>query len=106
MTRPTPAASRGRSFRRAAAGACLSASLVILPLAMAPAAHAETVPVDSAPVAVEAPVEAPVATPTPEAEAPAPVDEAAPTPAPTEVPEEGAPAPVVDAPVESTPAPT
>ncbi|RII85142.1 sortase, partial [Clavibacter michiganensis subsp. insidiosus] len=54
MTRPTPAAGRGRSFRRAAAGACLSASLVILPLAMAPAAHAETVPVDSAPVAVEA----------------------------------------------------
>ncbi|PPF53233.1 sortase [Clavibacter michiganensis] len=106
MTRPTPAASRGRSFRRAAAGACLSASLVILPLAMAPAAHAETVPVDSAPVAVETPVEAPVATPTPEAEAPAPVDEAAPTPTPTEVPEEGAPAPVVDAPVESTPAPT
>ncbi|MFT2752875.1 sortase [Clavibacter sp. Sh2088] len=105
MTRPTPAAGRGRSFRRAAAGACLSASLVILPLAMAPAAHAETVPVDSAPVAVEAPaaaeptpaVEAPVATPTPAVEAPA--EDAAPTPAPAEET-----APVADAPVE-TPAP-
>ncbi|WP_043674517.1 hypothetical protein [Clavibacter michiganensis] len=105
MTRPTPAAGRGRSFRRAAAGACLSASLVILPLAMAPAAHAETVPVGSAPVAVEtpaveAPVEAPVATPTPAVEAPA--EDATPTPAPTAPVEEAA--PVADAPVE-TPAP-
>jgi hypothetical protein len=95
MTRPTPAAGRGRSFRRAAAGACLSASLVILPLAMAPAAHAETLPVDAAPVAVEAPVaEAPVATPTPAVEAPADVA----TPAPEDA------APVADAPAE-TPAP-
>ncbi|WP_440695961.1 LPXTG cell wall anchor domain-containing protein [Clavibacter nebraskensis] len=104
MTRPTPAAGRGRSFRRAAAGACLSASLVILPLAMAPAAHAETVPVETAPVAVEAPAaEAPAATPTPAAEAPA--DIATPTPAATEpaAPVEEA-APVADAPVE-TPAP-
>ncbi|WP_445442979.1 sortase [Clavibacter sp. km1a] len=106
MTRPTPAAGRGRSFRRAAAGACLSASLVILPLAMAPAAHAETVPV--APVAeatpaAEAPTAAPtpVATPTPAVEAPA--EDATPTPAPTEVPEETA--PVADAPVETAPAP-
>ncbi|MBF4618641.1 sortase [Clavibacter sp. VKM Ac-2873] len=98
MTRPTPAAGRGRSFRRAAAGACLSASLVILPLAMAPAAHAETVPVDSAPVAVDAPsVEAPAATPTPAADAP--VADATPTPAPTEA------APVADAPAETTPTP-
>ncbi|OUE24200.1 LPXTG cell wall anchor domain-containing protein [Clavibacter michiganensis] len=102
MTRPTPAAGRGRSFRRAAAGACLSASLVILPLAMAPAAHAETVPVDSAPVAVETPaVEAPAATPTPAVEAPA--EDATPTPAPTETADETA--PVADAPVETTPTP-
>jgi LPXTG-motif cell wall-anchored protein len=102
MSRPTPAAGRGRSFRRAAAGACLSASLVILPLAMAPAAHAETVPVDSAPVSVETPaVEAPVATPTPAAEAP--VADATPTPAPTETADETA--PVADAPVEPTPTP-
>jgi hypothetical protein len=106
MTRPTPAAGRGRSFRRAAAGACLSASLVILPLAMAPAAHAETVPaapVAEATPAAEAPAAAPTpaATPTPAVEAPA--EDATPTPAPTAVPEETA--PVDDAPVESTPAP-
>ncbi|OUE20810.1 hypothetical protein BFL34_01628 [Clavibacter michiganensis] len=102
MSRPTPAAGRGRSFRRAAAGACLSASLVILPLAMAPAAHAETVPVETAPVAVEAPaVEAPAATPTPAVETPA--ADATPTPAPTETADETAPA--ADAPVESTPTP-
>ncbi|QIS38057.1 sortase [Clavibacter capsici] len=100
MTRPTPAAGRGRSFRRAAAGACLSASLVILPLAMAPAAHAETVPVDSAPVAVETPAEAPAATPAPAVEAPA--EDATPTPAPDAPAEEATPA--ADAPVE-TPAP-
>ncbi|MDO4032020.1 sortase [Clavibacter michiganensis] len=86
MTRPTPAAGRGRSFRRAAAGACLSASLVILPLAMAPAAHAETAPVGSAPVAVETPAA-----------------DATPTPAPTETADETA--PVADAPVETTPTP-
>jgi len=102
MTRPTPAAGRGRSFRRAAAGACLSASLVLLPLAMAPAAHAETVPVDATPVAVDAPAEtpaadAPVATPTPAVEAPA----ADATPAPAEDA-----TPAADAPVESTPTPT
>ncbi|MBF4621325.1 LPXTG cell wall anchor domain-containing protein [Clavibacter sp. VKM Ac-2542] len=107
MTRPAPAAGRGRSFRRAAAGACLSASLVILPLAMAPAAHAETAPVGSAPVAVEAPaveapaVETPAATPTPAVEAPA--ADATPTPAPTETADETA--PVADAPVETTPTP-
>ncbi|MFT2707617.1 sortase [Clavibacter zhangzhiyongii] len=107
MTRPTPAAGRGRSFRRAAAGACLSASLVILPLAMAPAAHAETLPAPVAEAtpaaeptpAVEAPVETPAATPTPAVEAPA--EDTAPTPAPTEEP-----TPAVDAPAETTPAPT
>lgn len=99
MTRPTPAAGRGRSFRRAAAGACLSASLVLLPLAMAPAAHAETVPADATPVAVDAPAaEAPVAE-TPAVEAPA--EDATPTPAPAEES-----APVADAPVESTPTPS
>ncbi|MFT7766997.1 LPXTG cell wall anchor domain-containing protein [Clavibacter tessellarius] len=103
MTRPTPAAGRGRSFRRAAAGACLSASLVLLPLAMAPAAHAETVPADATPVAVDAPAatpaaEAPVAE-TPAVEAPA--ADATPTPAPAEES-----APVADAPVESTPTPS
>ena len=103
MTRPTPAAGRGRSFRRAAAGACLSASLVILPLAMAPAAHAETVPADATPVAVDVPAatpaaEAPVAE-TPAVEAPA--EDATPTPAPAEES-----APVADAPVESTPTPS
>jgi hypothetical protein len=104
MTRPTPAAGRGRSFRRAAAGACLSASLVILPLAMAPAAHAETLPVDAAPVAVEAPVaEAPVATPTPAVEAPADVATPAPEAVEPAAPAEDA-APVADAPAE-TPAP-
>ena len=98
MTRPTPAAGRGRSFRRAAAGACLSASLVLLPLAMAPAAHAETVPADATPVAVAAPAaEAPVAE-TPAVEAPA--EDATPTPAPAEES-----APVADAPVETTPTP-
>ncbi|MBF4622751.1 sortase [Clavibacter sp. VKM Ac-2872] len=102
MTRATPAAGRGRSFRRAAAGACFSASLVILPLAMAPAAHAETAPVGSAPVAVDAPVvESPAATPTPAAEAP--VADATPTPAPTGTADETA--PVADAPLETTPTP-
>ncbi|OUE18899.1 hypothetical protein BFL36_12725 [Clavibacter michiganensis] len=101
MTRPTPAAGRGRSFRRAAAGACLSASLVLLPLAMAPAAHAETVPADATPVAVDAPAATPAAE-APVAEAPAveaPAADATPAPA-----EESA--PVVDAPVESTPTPS
>jgi hypothetical protein len=112
MTRPTPAAARGRSFRRAAVGACLSASLVLLPLATAPAAHAETTPVDVTPTAVEAtPVaEAPVATPTPAATptadpaVDAPAEDATPVPAAT-----GEAVPVADAPAEpiaeATPSP-
>ncbi|MFT7711640.1 LPXTG cell wall anchor domain-containing protein [Clavibacter tessellarius] len=103
MTRPTPAAGRGRSFRRAAAGACLSASLVLLPLAMAPAAHAETVPADATSVAVDAPAATPAAeAPAPETPAvEAPAEDATPTPAPAEES-----APVADAPVESTPTPS
>jgi LPXTG-motif cell wall-anchored protein len=108
MTRPTPAAGRGRSFRRAAAGACLSASLVLLPLAMAPAAHAATAPVDATPTAVEATpaVEAPVVTPTPAATpaVDASAEDATPVPAAA-----GDAVPVVDAPVEpaaeTTPSP-
>ncbi|MBP2456925.1 LPXTG-motif cell wall-anchored protein [Clavibacter michiganensis] len=111
MSRPTPAAGRGRSFRRAAAGACLSASLVLLPLAMAPAAHAATAPVDATPTAVEAtpaaeaPVagEAPAATPTPAATPAIDASAEDATPVPAAVDEA---VPVVDAPVEPAAAAT
>jgi len=86
MTRTTTTAVRGRSFRRAAVGACLSASLVLLPLAMAPAAHAET--------AAAAETEA-----VPQGAAPAEDATAAPA-----APAEGS-APLADAPVEVSPTP-
>ncbi|OUE24189.1 LPXTG cell wall anchor domain-containing protein [Clavibacter michiganensis] len=112
MTRTTTTtAARGRSFRRAAVGACLSASLALLPLALAPAAHAATAPVDATPTAVEATpaaeasvaAEAPAATPTPAATPAidASAEDATPVPAAT-----GEAVPVVDAPLEPAAAAT